>query len=352
MRPEIHLVVAARPNLPKIAAVWHALAGTSFCTPVLLHTGQHWDDAMFGALLRDLELPTPHIALGVTGGSHAELTAATMLSCEKTWRVRRPPFVVVPGDVDGALAATLAAKKLGIRVVHLEAGLRCGDMTMAEEINRRMIDAVADALWAPDATAMHNLHMEGRSAVASLTGNAMIATLERTRLRWRRPDRVGAYGVLTLHRAANVDTAEALGTMLHAVQCVAQHMDFIWPLHPRTQARISAFGCTIPSRVQVCDPLGYLDFMGLVAGASAVVTDSGGVQEETTHLGIPCLTLRPSTERPITITHGTNVLVRPDTLEMAFLHAVENRTSTRSIPGWDADAGMRMAHALQNMVNV
>ncbi len=350
MLPEVHLVIAARPNLPKIAALWHALADAPFCTPVLFHTGQHWDDTMFGALLRDLELPAPHVALGVTGGSHAELTAATLLACERQWRTRRPAVVVVPGDVDGALAAALAAKKLAIRVVHLEAGLRCGDMTMPEEINRCIIDAIADALWAPDDDALRNLHAEGRADAALLTGNAMIATLERTRPRWLRHDLPHPYGVLTLHRAANVDNRDALAALLAAVAGVARHMDFIWPLHPRTRARLQTFGCEIPDGVRVCAPRAYLDFMGLLAGAAVVVTDSGGVQEETTHLGIPCLTLRPSTERPVTVMRGTNRLVCPDNLEETFMQARQVRTPAPAIAGWDADAGVRMAQALRRMV--
>lgn len=350
---EIHLVAAARPNLPKLAALWHALAEGPPLGPVLLvHTGQHHDDAMFGALLRDLDLPDPHVALGIAGGGHAALTGRTMLALETLWRARRPAIVVVPGDVDGALAATLAAAKLYIPVVHLEAGLRCRDIALPEEINRRAIDAVATALWAPDAAAMRALAQEGRTAASTLTGNAMIATLERTRPRWsaRPAQAAGDYGVLTLHRGGNVDDAARFARLLGAAGRAARLLPLLWPVHPRALARLREGGLRVPDRVTPLPPLSYLDFVATMAGARAVITDSGGVQEETTHLGIPCLTLRAATERPLTLTHGTNRLVTPHGLPAALTDMLVTPPAARPIPGWDARAGDRMRAALAGVL--
>jgi len=354
MGREIHLVAAARPNLPKLAALWHAMAeAPPLGQPVLVHTGQHHDDAMFGALLRDLDLPEPDVWLGIAGGSHAELTGRTMVALETLWRQRRPAVVIVPGDVDGALAAALAAAKLFIPVVHLEAGLRCDDVALPEEVNRRAIDAVATALWAPDAAAMLTLAKEGRAAAATMTGNAMIATLERTRPLWSaRPGKAGSdrYGVLTLHRGANVDDCSRFARLLAAAGEAARRLDLIWPMHPRALACLQAQGLRVPSGIHLVPPLPYLDFIATLAGAKAVITDSGGVQEEATHLGIPCLTLRAATERPLTLTHGTNRLVVPDRLPAALEAMLADPPVSRPIPGWDALAGQRMRAALATLL--
>ncbi len=355
MLPEVHLVAAARPNLPKLAALWHALADSMpFCRPVLVHTGQHHDDAMFGALLRDLGLPSPDVSLGVAGGSHAELTARTMLAAEVLWRGRRPAAVIVPGDVDGALAAALAAAKLFLPLVHLEAGLRCADTDLPEEINRRAIDAVATGLWAPDATAMHALAFEGRAEAAVLTGNAMIATLERTRPAWSHrpapmPER--PFGLLTLHRGANVDNRARFAALLDAVARTAAILPLLWPLHPRTLARLAAYGLRVPKGVQTVPPLSYLDFIATLSQAAIVITDSGGVQEETTYLGVPCLTLRDTTERPLTLTLGTNRLATAATLPEAVAAMLADPPVPQRIPGWDALAGWRMADALAELLH-
>lgn len=364
MLPELHLIAAARPNLPKLAALLHALAAAPpFCRPVLVHTGQHHDSAMFGGHLADLGLGPPDVSLGVSGGGHAGLTGRTMIACADLWATRRPGMVVVAGDVDGTLAATLAARKLGIPVAHLEAGLRCGDLDMPEEINRRAVDAVSTLLWAPDEGTAARLLAEGhepRSVRA--VGNAMIDSLLRAlpaaRARPLPPGWVpgcapgpGGYGVLTLHRPANVDGRDALAAMLEAVAAAARRLPLAWPMHPRTAQRLSEFGLSVPEGVMRLPPLGYLDFLGLLARARLVATDSGGVQEEAWALDLPCLTLRPSTERPVTLEAGTNRLVPVAGLVgavAAVLAGVWPRA--RPIPLWDGQAGARMvAHLAETM---
>jgi UDP-N-acetylglucosamine 2-epimerase (non-hydrolysing) len=352
--PEIHLIAAARPNLPKLAALWHALAAAKpICTPVLLHTGQHHDAAMFGDLLEDLGLPAPAISLGITGGSHAELTGRTMIAAEAVWQKRRPALVVVAGDVDGALAAGLAARKLGIRVAHLEAGLRCDDRDMPEEINRRALDAISDLLWAPDREAAMRLVADGFGAQrVRAVGNAMVDTalrhLPQARARPLPQGLVpGGYGVVTLHRPANVDAPRALSSLLIGLAAAARQMPFAWPVHPRTAARMRAFACTPPEGVVMLPPLRYLDFLSLMSHARLVATDSGGVQEEASAIGLPCLTLRPSTERPATVAAGGNRLVTAETLSRAVL---DPPGRARPIPLWDGQAGTRMRQHLAEVL--
>lgn len=358
MPPEVHLVAAARPNLPKVAALWHALAdakaaAASPCTPRLLHTGQHHDAAMFGEVLRDVGLPDPDIALGVAGGgSHAELTGRTMIACEATWRARRPALVVVAGDVDGTLAAALAARKLGIPVAHLEAGLRCGEADMPEEINRRAVDAISTLLWAPDEATAARLLAEGHApAAVRAVGNAMIDTLRRrlpaARARALPPGvpAQGDFGVVTLHRPANVDEAAQLARLLGALEAAARLLPLVWPVHPRTAARLAAFGLSVPPGVAALPPLGYLDFLNLLSRARLVATDSGGVQEEATGLDLPCLTLRTATERPVTLLAGSNRMVPvPEALPDAVAAVVGgDRPRAAPIPLWDGRPGERMA---------
>lgn len=352
MLPMLHLVAAARPNLPKLAALWHALAeAPPICVPVLLHTGQHHDAAMFGDLLDDLDLPAPAISLGVSGGTHAELTGRTMIAAEAAWQRDRPAMVVVAGDVDGALAAGLAARKLRIPVAHLEAGLRCGDADMPEEINRRALDAIGDVLWAPDEDSAARLRAEGRPGVRAV-GNAMVDSLLRhlpaARAR-AMPGGLqpGGYGVVTLHRPANVDDESPLRSLLAGLEEAARDLPLAWPLHPRTRARMDRFGLAPPAGVQMLPPLRYLDFLALLAGARVVATDSGGVQEEASAIGLPCLTLRPSTERPATLAAGGNRLVTPGGLAAA-LRDPPGRAAP--IPLWDGRAGARMRDHLEELL--
>jgi len=355
MRPDIHIVAAARPNLPKVAALWHALADApGVATPLLLHTGQHHDAAMFGAHLADLGLPAPDIALGVAGGTHAELTGRTMIACEAVWRDRRPALVVVVGDVDGTLAAALAAAKCGLPIAHLEAGLRSSERKMPEEINRRAVDAIADLHWAPDAVSAARLLAEGHAPEGvRAVGNTMIDSLRRALPAARaRPLPAGlaprGYGVVTLHRPANVDDAAALGRLLDAVRGAAARLPLAWPLHPRTRARMDAFGFAVPDGVRLLPPLGYLDFLALLAGARLVATDSGGVQEEATALDLPCLTLRPDTERPATLAAGSNRLVAPAALAACVAEVLAGAwPHAAPVPLWDGQAGARIVAHLR-----
>jgi UDP-N-acetylglucosamine 2-epimerase (non-hydrolysing) len=352
MLPVLHLVAAARPNLPKLAALWHALAeAPPICAPALLHTGQHHDAAMFGDLLEDLALPAPAISLGISGGSHAELTGRTMMACEAAWQRDRPALVVVAGDVDGALAAGLAARKLRIPVAHLEAGLRCGDAAMPEEINRRALDAISDILWAPDEATAARLRAEGHGGVRAV-GNAMVDSLLRHLPAARAralPAGIapGGYGIVTLHRPANVDDAPALRALIAAVEDAAVALPLAWPLHPRTRARMERFGLVPPRGVLMLPPLRYLDFLALMASARLVATDSGGVQEEAAALGLPCLTLRPSTERPATLEAGGNRLVTAAELAEAVRRPPGRAAG---IPLWDGHAGARMRDHLAEVL--
>lgn len=353
-RPLAHLVVAARPNLPKMSVLWHALAARpGFAEARLVHTGQHYDPAMFGAHLADLGLPAPHHALGVAGGSHAELIGRTMQAAEALWRKERPALVVVAGDVDASLAAALAARHSGLPVVHLEAGLRGGHPDMAEEINRRAIDAVSTLLWPPGEREAAQLRREGHAEPRIATvGNSMAACLLRSLPAARERPLPGgltpqAYGVLTLHRAENVDHPQRLTALLAAVAEAARRLPLAWPCHPRTARRLAEHGLALPAGVTLLQPLGYLDFLGLLARARLVATDSGGVQEEATVLDLPCLTLRESTERPETTARGSSRLVTPEALPAAVAEVLAGAwPHAAPIPLWDAQVGPRMVASL------
>jgi UDP-N-acetylglucosamine 2-epimerase (non-hydrolysing) len=320
----IDLVAAARPNFMKVAPLYKALRaeGERFAAR-LIHTGQHYDDNMSGAFFRDLQLPQPDAHLCVGSGSHAEQTGNVMIAYEKHCRSARPDWVVVVGDVNSTLACTLAAVKLGIPVIHLEAGLRSGDRGMPEEINRLATDAIADVLWTPSSDADANLLREGVAPERiSRVGNIMIDALELCRARieacrfaMQLGMQKGRYGVVTLHRPSNVDDRDQLALLVELLVAAATDLPLVFPVHPRTRARLAEFGLldalTASGAVRCIEPVGYIEFMSLVFGSVVAVTDSGGVQEETTYLGIPCLTLRDTTERPITVSEGTNRLIKP-----------------------------------------
>jgi len=347
-------ITGARPNFPKAAPVIRAL-DTLGLPQRLVHTGQHYDDHMSEVFFRQLALPKPDVNLGVGSGSHAKQTAAVMVGLEDLIAERRPAMVVVYGDVNSTVAAALVASKLGIPIAHVEAGLRSFDMTMPEEINRLVTDRLSDLLFAtsPDAiahlgnegVAPHKIHFVGNPMIDTLLANIDRFDPERARLNYGLADR---YIVGTLHRPANVDDPADAAALVKSLHAVADSVEFVLPLHPRGRAGLTQAGLLTHPALRVIDPLGYVEFMGLVRGAAAVVTDSGGVQEETTILGVPCLTLRPNTERPVTITHGTNQLVTREALPVAVEDCLRaGRSETWPIPAlWDGNAGPRIASAI------
>lgn len=321
----VHLIAAARPNFMKIAPLWHALAAAGDFAPVLIHTGQHYDTGMSSSFFEELGLPAPDHHLGIGSGTHAEQTGKVMIAYEAIALADQPDWLVVVGDVNSTAAAAMAGAKLGIRVVHLEAGLRSRDRTMPEELNRLVTDVLADVLWTPSLDADDNLRAEGiPEERISRVGNIMLDSFELVRPRIEAEDAPAMFGlsdqpyaVVTLHRPSNVDRAETLVPLVDALAAVQAKLPIVFPVHPRTAARLAEFGQRDrleQAGVKLAEPMPYVRFMSLVANAAAAITDSGGIQEETTYLGIPCLTLRDNTERPITVTQGTNRLVRADTL--------------------------------------
>lgn len=353
--PLVLHVLGARPNFVKAAPVVRAL-GELGVRQGIIHTGQHYDALMSDVFFADLGLPEPVANLGVGSGTHAKQTAALLVGLEEVVQEQDPDLVVVYGDVNSTLAAILVCAKLGVRTAHVEAGLRSFDRGMPEEVNRVVTDALADVLFATSPEALAYLANEGVPASkVHLVGNPMIDSLysalpkldpapvvERLGL----PDR---YAVATLHRPANVDTPEAARELVDAVLEVSRRIPIVVPIHPRGKARLAEAGLVDGDSIRVVDPLGYVDFLSLVRGAALVVTDSGGVQEETTVLGVPCLTVRPNTERPITITHGTNRLVTPALLPAAAEKALADGAATPAgeLPVlWDGQAGPRIARVI------
>lgn len=326
---------------------------------LLVHTGQHYDEKMATVFFRQLGLPEPDVDLGVGSASHARQTASIMIGLEELFSECEPALVVVYGDVNSTVAAALVAAKLQIPLAHVEAGLRSFDPSMPEEVNRVVTDRLADLLFATSPDAIAHLGNEGVDAARiHLVGNPMIdtllANLERFDPEQARADYqiTADYVVATLHRPGNVDDPQDAAELVKAMHSVADQVEIILPLHPRGRSRLEAAGLFSHSRLRVVEPLGYLEFLGLIRGARAVVTDSGGVQEETTILGVPCLTLRPNTERPITITHGTNQLVTREGLAeaMAAVLAVERPETWPVPPLWDGRAGERIADVIVCMV--
>ncbi|MEV4017570.1 UDP-N-acetylglucosamine 2-epimerase (non-hydrolyzing) [Nonomuraea angiospora] len=353
--PLVLHVLGARPNFVKAAPVVRAL-GELGVRQGIIHTGQHYDALMSDVFFADLGLPEPVANLGVGSGSHAKQTAALLVGLEEVVQEQDPDLVVVYGDVNSTLAAILVCAKLGVRTAHVEAGLRSFDRGMPEEVNRVVTDALADVLFATSPEALAYLANEGVPASkVHLVGNPMIDSLyaalpsldpapvvERLAIPAR-------YAVATLHRPANVDTPEAAKELVDAVLQVSRQIPIVVPVHPRGKARLAEAGLVDGESIKVVDPLGYVDFLSLVRGAALVITDSGGVQEETTVLGVPCLTLRPNTERPITITHGTNRLVTPPLLPAAAEKALADGAATPAgeLPVlWDGQAGPRIARVI------
>ena len=359
MPPVVHLIAAARPNFMKVAPLWHALDAADWVSPVLVHTGQHYDPNLSAAFIRDLGLPTPHHSLEVGSGSHAEQTAAVMVAYEKLCIESPPACVVVVGDVNSTLACAIAAKKLNLPVAHLEAGLRSFDRTMPEEINRIVTDSICDLLWTPSQDGDEHLLREGvEPSRICQVGNIMIDSLEMSRPKIEAADTVlelglkaGEFGVATLHRPANVDTPETLGALVQALADVAKKWPVVFPVHPRTGARLKAFGLweTLEKTdgMILTGPLPYIRFMNLIFSARFVVTDSGGLQEETTYLGIPCFTLRPNTERPVTVREGTNRLSCAKTLAADMAKVLSAPVSGSCPKLWDGHTAGRVAASLK-----
>jgi len=360
-RLKILNVVGARPNLPKIAPLLREMQKHPEIEAVLLHTGQHYDEGLSDIFFRQMGIPEPHVNLEVGSGSHALQTAEILKRVEPVLAEHKPDIALVVGDVNSTIAVSLAAVKMGIRVAHVEAGLRSFDRTMPEEINRVLTDALADYLFVTEEDAIENLVREGRPRESIfLVGNVMIDSLrhflpiaqqspagEELGLKngagWRR------FGVLTLHRPSNVDSSDKLRELLGAIDAVAAEIPLIFPVHPRTQQRIAQSGIQPHPQLRMIAPVGYLEFLCLLSKAALVLTDSGGIQEETTALGVPCLTLRENTERTVTISEGTNRLVGTDPAKIVAddRETLNGKGKTGKIPPlWDGHAAQRIVEIL------
>lgn len=351
-------VVGARPNFMKAAPVIAAFDAHANIVQSLIHTGQHYDEKMSDIFFTELGLPQPDVNLGVGSGSHAQQTAQIMMAFEPIMLNDRTDWVVVYGDVNSTMAATLVCAKLGIKVAHVEAGLRSNDRTMPEEINRIVTDSLADLLLTPSDDGTENLLTEGVDhSKIHMVGNVMIDTLVRLLPQTEKRPLLEqyhldpqSYGLVTLHRPSNVDDEIMLRQIVQTLHMVGQEIPLIFPIHPRTRARLETMGLAIDEqKVQLLPPQGYLDFLALQRYAKLIITDSGGVQEESTYLGIPCITVRENTERPVTITVGTNILVGQDMnlLQHEAKKVLNGGTKAGAIPElWDGAAGGRVANIL------
>jgi UDP-N-acetylglucosamine 2-epimerase (non-hydrolysing) len=356
MKKILH-VVGARPNFMKAAPAMLALRDYDF-NQVLVHTGQHYDAGLSDIFFQQLEMPNPDHNLGVGSGSHAVQTALVMTRFEEVVLQEKPDLVLVYGDVNSTVAAALVCAKLGIRVGHVEAGLRSFDRTMPEEINRIVTDQLADLLFTPSEDGNQNLAAEGISREkVFLVGNLMIDSLVRL-LPFAQTSNLegqnGAFALVTLHRPSNVDDLDRLRNLFRILADLGNSMTVIFPVHPRTRNRLSELGdIKQSSGLRLVDPLGYLDFIGLQRKAKVVITDSGGVQEETTYLGVPCITIRPNTERPVTVDVGTNILIGEDLsgIKDTVLRAFNDGWKTGTIPAlWDGHSGGRLASVISQKI--
>ncbi len=361
-------VVGARPNFMKVAPIFREmLKHPDKFAQLLVHTGQHYDDNMSQVFFEDLALPQPDIYLGIGSGSHAQQTARIMLACESMLMEHKPDLVIVVGDVNSTLSCALTAAKLSIRVAHVESGLRSFDRTMPEEINRILTDHVSDLLFTTEPSANENLRREGiAEEKIHFVGNVMIDTLvyllPKSEDRWSanhfisnyrsKTQNLSEYGLVTLHRPSNVDKPESLQEIIRTLINIAREVPVIFPVHPRTRKKMENSGENLEnSSLILIEPLGYLDFLALMSHATFVITDSGGIQEETTYLGIPCLTLRDSTERPITITEGTNELVSLDTVTLRTDKIMEGAWKVGTIPEmWDGRSAARIVDILSRQM--
>lgn len=364
-RLKIVNIVGARPNLPKIAPLMREMQKHPEIEAILVHTGQHYDEKLSDIFFRQMGIPSPHVNLEVGSGSHAAQTAEILKRVEPVLLEHKPDLVLVVGDVNSTIAVSLAAVKLGIRVAHVEAGLRSYDRSMPEEINRVLTDALADFLFVTEEDAIANLLKEGRPRESIfLVGNVMIDSL-RQFLPVAQQSAIGdelglkngsdwqRFALLTLHRPSNVDSTEKLNQLLGAIDTVAAQMPVIFPVHPRTQQRLAQGGIPHHPQLRLISPVGYLDFLGLMNKAALVLTDSGGIQEETTALGVPCLTLRENTERPVTVSQGTNLLVGTDPARIvaAARDMLAGKSKAGRIPPmWDGHAAKRIVEILLKQV--
>jgi UDP-N-acetylglucosamine 2-epimerase (non-hydrolysing) len=354
-------VVGARPNFMKVSPVIIALSLRKGVTQNLVHTGQHYDDNMSEVFFTQLGLSKPDINLGVGSGSHAQQTARIMIQFEKVLEERRSDLVLVYGDVNSTLAASIVCTKMNIPVGHVEAGLRSYDRSMPEEVNRVLTDHVADILFTPSADADENLRREGIDVSrVHCVGNVMIDTLVRLRPKaeqvWQQQATVlglreGQYGLVTIHRASNVDDPKSLLALIETLAAVSSRIPIIFPVHPRTRERLASLTFD-PRYIQFIEPVGYLEFLSLQSFARFVITDSGGIQEETTYLGVPCITMRKNTERPITLRLGTNILIGEDLSHLSSIidEILAGRAKQGTIPPlWDGKASERIADCLENL---
>jgi len=355
-RGTILSVVGARPNFMKLAPLAQQLARRAGVRHVIVHTGQHYDEGMSASFLRALRIPTPDFNLAAGSGSHAQQTGTIMQRFEPVCQETRPDIVLVYGDVNSTLAAALVAAKLGIAVGHVEAGLRSRDWSMPEEINRVVTDRLSDLLFTPSPDAGENLRQEGVPAervhfVGNIMIDSLVALLPEARRRQSNGGRQpGPYAVVTLHRPANVDDPATLAAVMDALVELAADRRILFPVHPRTRGRLDEIGWhTRTDRLQLCDPVSYVEMLSLLLGSDLVITDSGGLQEETSFLGVPCLTVRPNTERPITCSEGTNRLVaaqRDAICDGARAAIAARRPTPAALERWDGQTAQRIAAIL------
>lgn len=355
-------IVGARPNFMKVGPIHRALEAIGYVQSLIVHTGQHYDQQMSDVFFKDLGLPEPDFYLGVGGGTHAEQTARVMVALEPVLLAEQPDVVLVVGDVNSTIAAALVAAKRHIPVAHVEAGLRSGDRSMPEELNRICTDALSDLLFVTEESGIANLRQEGiPDDKVFFVGNVMIDSLVQTLPIAEKIEIAQRFGVapkeyvlMTMHRPANVDVEDTLRKIVGIVEQVAVQLPIVFPLHPRTRENLKQHGMLdtltgIPS-VKLVEPLGYIEFLALMKSSAAVITDSGGVQEETTFLGVPCLTLRENTERPVTIDMGTNELapIEPDyvSARLKSILASDSRRELGLPPLWDGNAAKRIVKVL------
>ena len=347
--PLIYLVVGARPNFMKIAPIVRAIEARSDLDYEIIHTGQHYDHQMNEVFFEELGIPEPGVFMAAGGGSHSEQTGKIMVAFEQCCQTRRPDAVLVVGDVNSTLACTVVAKKLCIPVAHVEAGLRSGDMTMPEEINRLVTDSICDWFFVTEPSGVEHLKREGKSDSAiHYVGHVMVDNVlyqaeklahkdtsgfENAAFKHQATANGGRYGVVTLHRPSNVDSAETMKQICGALTEIAAELPLIFPVHPRTRDNIEKFGIDLAPNITVVGPQGYMPFLDLWKDAAVVLTDSGGLQEETTALGVPCITIRENTERPITVDEGSNVLAGTDPVRIV--------AETRKILGGEGKHGRR-----------